>query len=89
MVANVPNVLVVRSSLAVNERAGADRLAKAKPGKLNYGSVGNGSQPHLAAEMFRQMAGVKLRAHSLRAPRRRSPTSSRDRSISPSSTRRR
>jgi hypothetical protein len=30
-------------------------LAKSKPGVLNYGSVGNGSQPHLAAEMFKQL----------------------------------
>ena len=35
-------------------------LAKSKPAALNYGSVGNGSQPHLAAEMFKQMAGVNF-----------------------------
>ena len=35
-------------------------LAEANPGKLNYGSTGSGSLPHLAWEMFGQMAGVKL-----------------------------
>jgi tripartite-type tricarboxylate transporter receptor subunit TctC len=58
MVANVPNVLVVRASLPVKSVAELVELAKSKPGALNYGSVGNGSQPHLAAEMFKQMAGV-------------------------------
>lgn len=32
-------------------------LAKAKPGTLNYGSFGNGSQPHLYMEMFKTLAG--------------------------------
>lgn len=34
--------------------------AKANPGKLNFGSSGAGSAPHLAAELFNSMAGVKL-----------------------------
>jgi len=34
--------------------------AKANPGKVNFGSVGNGSPPHLAAELFKAMAGVDL-----------------------------
>jgi tripartite-type tricarboxylate transporter receptor subunit TctC len=60
MIASVPNVLVVRSTLPVNDVAALTALAKQKPGTLNYGSVGNGSQPHLAAEMFQQMTGTKL-----------------------------
>src|SRR6266704_1825160 len=35
-------------------------LAKAQPGKLTYASSGNGSSLHLAAELFKQMAGVDL-----------------------------
>ena len=35
-------------------------LAKAEPGKLTYASSGNGSSLHLAAELFKQMAGVDL-----------------------------
>ena len=58
MVANVPNVLVVQASLPVKSVPELVALAKSKPAALNYGSVGNGSQPHLAAEMFKQMAGV-------------------------------
>jgi tripartite-type tricarboxylate transporter receptor subunit TctC len=60
MVANVPNVLVVRPSLPVRSVPELIAAAKAQPGKLNYGSVGNGSQPHLAAEMFKQMTGTNL-----------------------------
>ena len=60
MIASVPNVLVVRSALPVNDVKELVALAKQKPGTLSYGSVGNGSQPHLAAEMFQQMTGTKL-----------------------------
>ena len=60
MIASVPNVLVVRSTLPVNDVKELIALAKQKPGTLNYGSVGNGSQPHLAAEMFQHMTGTKL-----------------------------
>jgi len=60
MIASVPNVLVVRPTLGVNSVTELIALAKQKPGTLNYGSVGNGSQPHLAAEMFQQMTATKL-----------------------------
>src|SRR6185369_11431970 len=60
MIASVPNVLVVRSALPVNDVKELVALAKQKPGTLSYGSVGNGSQPHLAAEMFQHMTGTKL-----------------------------
>ena len=60
MVANVPNVLVVRPALPAKSVPELIAAAKAAPGKLNYGSVGNGSQPHLAAEMFKQMTGTSL-----------------------------
>src|SRR5205814_8245925 len=36
------------------------QYAKANPGKLTYGSAGNGSPQHLAAELLKQMAGVDL-----------------------------
>ena len=35
-------------------------LAKAKPGQLNYASSGSGGSAHLAAELFKSMAGVNL-----------------------------
>jgi tripartite-type tricarboxylate transporter receptor subunit TctC len=60
MIASVPNVLVVRPTLGVNNVQDLIALAKQKPGTLNYGSVGNGSQPHLAAELFQQMTATRL-----------------------------
>jgi tripartite-type tricarboxylate transporter receptor subunit TctC len=60
MVAAVPNVLVVRSGLPAATVPELVSLAKQMPGKLNYGSVGTGSQPHLAAELFRQRTGTNI-----------------------------
>lgn len=64
----VPIALVSRQDimLAANPAVPAASLqdfityAKANPGKLNYGSSGAGSAPHLAAELFSAMAGVKM-----------------------------
>jgi len=53
-------VLVVRAGLPVKAVPELIALAKGAPGKLNYASVGNGSQPHLAAELFRQMTGTYI-----------------------------
>jgi len=53
-------VLAVNPDLKVKNLAELIALAKQKPGQLLFGSVGNGSLPHLAAEMFAQRAGVKL-----------------------------
>ena len=62
LVAQVPNVLVMNAETATRLGIGsvADLVAYAKknPGKLNYGSGGNGSAGHLAGEMFKQQAGV-------------------------------
>jgi len=58
----VPNVLVVNADFAERNKIAsiADLLAYAKshPGKLNYGSGGNGSAGHLAGEMLKQKAGI-------------------------------
>lgn len=61
-VAQVPNVLVMNPDAAarMQVRTVADLVAFAArhPGRLNYGSGGNGSAGHLAGEMFKQQAGV-------------------------------
>lgn len=52
-VAKVPNVLAVHPSLPVNNVAELVKYLKANPGKVNYGSGGNGSAAHLAMEYFK------------------------------------
>jgi tripartite-type tricarboxylate transporter receptor subunit TctC len=63
-VAQVPNVLVMNAESAarLNIRSVADLMAYARknPGKLNYGSGGNGSAGHLAGEMFKSQAGLYI-----------------------------
>jgi len=58
----VPNVLVMNAETAQKLKIDsvADLIAygKANPGKLNYGSGGNGSAGHLAGEMFKKEAGI-------------------------------
>jgi tripartite-type tricarboxylate transporter receptor subunit TctC len=60
LVATSPNVLVVDPALNAGTVADFVRLARAKQGALNYGSVGNGSAAHLAMELFKARAGIEL-----------------------------
>lgn len=61
-VAQVPNVLVVNAETAARLKiqtvADLVAVAKAQPGRLNYGSGGNGSAGHLAGEMFKAQARI-------------------------------
>lgn len=59
-VAKVPNVLVVNPSVKAGTVAELVALAKANPGKLNYGSGGNGSAAHIATEYFKLKSDTKL-----------------------------
>jgi tripartite-type tricarboxylate transporter receptor subunit TctC len=58
-VASVAQVLAVPASLGVGTVSDLVKLAKARPGQLNYGSAGNGSSSHLAGEMFNVLAAIK------------------------------
>jgi tripartite-type tricarboxylate transporter receptor subunit TctC len=61
MVALSPYVLVVNPKLPARNVKELIALAKAQPDEITYGSGGSGSSAQLAAELFNQMAGVKLR----------------------------
>ena len=64
LVAQVPNVLVMNTETAARLKIGslADLVAHARknPGRLNFGSGGNGSAGHLAGEMFKSQAGLYI-----------------------------
>ena len=55
-----PSVLEVTPSFPVNTIAEFIAYAKAHPGKVNIGTAGNGSPPHMFAELFKMMTGVEL-----------------------------
>jgi len=59
-VTSSPNVLVVTPLLPVKSVKDLIALAKSRPGELNYASPALGSSPHLAAELFKSMAGVNI-----------------------------
>jgi tripartite-type tricarboxylate transporter receptor subunit TctC len=60
LLATVPNILVVHPSLGVKSLDQLTALAKARPNEILFASSGIGTSPHLSAELFNLMAGVKL-----------------------------
>lgn len=60
LLASSPLVLVVHPAVPAKSVGGLVALAKAKPGELNMASAGNVTGPHLAGELFRSMAGIKV-----------------------------
>ena len=60
LIGTTPLVLVTNLGVPAASIRDLIALAKAKPGQINYGSPGSGSSGHLAAELFRHMAGVNL-----------------------------
>ena len=60
LIATIPFVLTVHPSLPVKTVNDLVKLAKARPGELNYTSGGNGSPGHLIGEMFKSMTGVNI-----------------------------
>ena len=60
LVAEIPNVIVVRSSLSANSLREFVALAKANPGKINFGSGGLGTTNHLVGEILNNLAAIKI-----------------------------
>ena len=60
MIAEAQQVLVVSPSVKANSVAELIALAKSKPGSISYASAGNGTAPHIAGELFKQLAGVEM-----------------------------
>jgi len=60
LIGTVPNAMVVHPSVPVKSMQEFITYAKANPGKINYGSSGVGSPPHLSMELLRSMTGINL-----------------------------
>ena len=60
LLSSAPLALIIHPSLPFKSVAELIAHARANPGKLNYGSGGSGSSGHIAAELFKSLAGVDI-----------------------------
>ncbi len=60
LLTETPQLLVINSQLPFKSLAELVAYAKANPGKLNYSTGGNGTLPHLAAELFKRETGANI-----------------------------
>ena len=60
LVGDVPNILVVHPEVPVKSLAEFTAYVKANPGKLNFGSTGNGSSMHLAGELYKTLTSTAM-----------------------------
>lgn len=60
LVARGPAVIAVAKKVPADNLGDLIKLAKSQPGKLNYGSAGPGTTPHIGAELLKQEAGIEM-----------------------------
>ncbi len=60
LVARGPAVIAVAKKVPADNLGDLVKLAKSQPGKLNYGSAGPGTTPHIGAELLKQEAGIEM-----------------------------
>ncbi|MGA0034121.1 MAG: Bug family tripartite tricarboxylate transporter substrate binding protein [Burkholderiales bacterium] len=60
LLSSTPSVLSVHPSIPVRSIQDMIKLAKARPGELNYGGAGVGTNPHIAGELFNLLAGTNI-----------------------------
>ena len=62
LIGNSPNLALVRADSQIKTMADLIAVARAKPGQLSYGHAGNGTSPHLAAELLKATAKIDITA---------------------------
>ncbi len=60
LVAMVPNMMAIHPSVPAKTVKELVALARSRPGQLNYGSSGNGSNSHVSVEYFKQLTGTDI-----------------------------
>src|SRR4029079_1189945 len=60
MLANVPQLLTINGNIPARNAQEFIAYAKARPGKVNYGSAGPGSTPQLTVALFGKLAGIDI-----------------------------
>jgi len=60
LISDAPSLVIVNPELPVSSLRELQRYAKNRPGKLNFSSPGSGTMPHLAGELFANLAGIDI-----------------------------
>ena len=60
IVANTPNIIIANPNVPVKNLGDLIKLAKAEPGKINFGSTSPGGSPHMSAELVKMMASIDM-----------------------------